>query len=119
MLRNPPTLLTPNPCILGSFLEFLGILSALQDKYSPSDLPYHIIVPSMPGYAFSDSPPLDRDWRLEDSANLLHKLMCGLGFEAGYALQGGDIGSYTARIMAGMFDSCKGVCFSASPECKS
>ena len=34
--------------------------------------------------------------------------MCGLGFEAGYALQGGDIGSYTARIMAGTFDSCKG-----------
>ncbi|KIV89068.1 hypothetical protein PV10_08679 [Exophiala mesophila] len=91
----------------GSFLEFLGILSALQNKYSPVDLPYHIIVPSLPGYAFSGTPPLDRDWRLEDSANLLHKLMCGLGFEAGYALQGGDIGSYTARIMAGTFNSCK------------
>jgi hypothetical protein len=93
----------------GSFLEFLGILSALQEKYKPSDLPYHIIIPSLPGYAFSDTPPLNRDWRLEDSAGLLHKLMCGLGFEAGYAVQGGDIGSYTARIMAGLFESCKGL----------
>lgn len=35
--------------------------------------------------------------------------MCGLGFEAGYVLQGGDIGSYTARIMASLFESCKGL----------
>lgn len=94
-----------------SFLEFLGILSALQEKYSLSDLPYHIIIPSLPGYAFSDTPPLNRDWRLENSAGLLHKLMCGLGFEAGSALQGGDIGSYTARIVASRFESCKGLRF--------
>ncbi|KAK2776195.1 putative epoxide hydrolase [Colletotrichum kahawae] len=91
----------------GSFLEFIGILSALKTKYTPEDLPYHVIVPSLPGYAFSDSPPVDRDWALQDSARLLPKLMAGLGFEGGYALQGGDIGSYTARIMAGTYDSCK------------
>ena len=44
---------------------------------------------------------------MEDSARLMHKLMVGLGFEAGYALQGGDIGSYTARIMASLYDNCK------------
>lgn len=44
---------------------------------------------------------------LQDSARLLHKLMVGLGFEGGYAVQGGDIGSYTARIMARTYDSCK------------
>lgn len=46
---------------------------------------------------------------MQDSARLLHKLMVGLGFEAGYVLQGGDIGSYTARIMATLYDSCKGL----------
>ncbi|KAF4806279.1 putative epoxide hydrolase [Colletotrichum siamense] len=91
----------------GSFLEFIGFLSALKTKYTPEDLPYHVIIPSLPGYAFSDSPPVDRDWVLQDSARLLHKLMVGLGFEGGYAVQGGDIGSYTARIMARTYDSCK------------
>ncbi|KAF5522022.1 putative epoxide hydrolase [Colletotrichum aenigma] len=91
----------------GSFLEFIGFLSALKAKYTPQDLPYHVIIPSLPGYAFSDSPPVDRDWVLQDSARLLHKLMVGLGFEGGYAVQGGDIGSYTARIMARTYDSCK------------
>ncbi|KAJ0343736.1 hypothetical protein COL154_008601 [Colletotrichum chrysophilum] len=91
----------------GSFLEFIGFLSALKAKYTSENLPYHVIVPSLPGYGFSDSPPVDRDWTLQDSARLLHKLMEGMGFEGGYAVQGGDIGSYTARIMARTYDSCK------------
>ncbi|CAM1504649.1 Fc.00g022400.m01.CDS01 [Cosmosporella sp. VM-42] len=91
----------------GSFLEFLGVLSSLMKKYAPGELPYHVIVPSLPGYAFSESPPLDKDWTLQDSARLMHKLMVGLGFGPGYAVQGGDIGSYTARIMASRYDSCK------------
>ena len=79
------------------------------DKYTPDTLPYHVVVPSLPGYAFSDSPPTDSDWRLEDSARLLNKLMEGLGFGEGYVLQGGDIGSYTSRIMAATYSSVKGM----------
>ncbi|KIX08631.1 uncharacterized protein Z518_03288 [Rhinocladiella mackenziei CBS 650.93] len=93
----------------GHFLEFLDILSILKKRYSPRELPYHVVIPSLPGYAFSDTPPLERDWKLEDSARLLHKLMAGLGFGSGYAVQGGDIGSYTTRIMASLYDSCKGM----------
>ncbi|KAI8263991.1 putative epoxide hydrolase [Colletotrichum sp. SAR11_239] len=104
----------------GSFLEFIGFLSALKTKYTSEDLPYHVIIPSLPGYAFSDSPPVDRDWVLQDSARLLHKLMVGLGFEGGYAVQGGDIGSYTARIMARTYDSCQALhlnfCAMTCPE---
>ncbi|KIW49581.1 hypothetical protein PV05_11249 [Exophiala xenobiotica] len=104
----------------GSFLEFLGVLTALQNKYTPDELPYHVVVPSLPGYAFSATPPLDKDWVLEDSARLMHKLMHGLGFGAGYCLQGGDIGSYAARIMATLYDSCKALhlnfCIMTSPD---
>ncbi|KAF4854293.1 putative epoxide hydrolase [Colletotrichum siamense] len=104
----------------GSFLEFIGFLSALKTKYTPENLPYHVIIPSLPGYGFSDSPPVDRNWVLQDSARLLHKLMVGLGFEGGYAVQGGDIGSYTARIMARAYDSCKALhlnfCAMTCPE---
>lgn len=52
-----------------------------------------------------------------DSARIMDKLMVGLGFEAGYALQGGDIGSYTARIMAATYDGVKGETSVASYLC--
>ena len=91
----------------GSFLEFLDLLSIFKKRYTPQDLPYHLIIPSLPGYAFSSTPPLQKDWNLTDSARLMNKLMVGLGFGSGYAVQGGDIGSYTSRIMAAKYESCK------------
>lgn len=94
---------------IGSFLEFLPILSLLSARYTASDLPYHLVVPSLPGYAFSSPPPLDRDFRLEDIARLFNKLMIGLGFESGYVVQGGDVGSKVARVMAAEQANCKGL----------
>jgi microsomal epoxide hydrolase len=91
----------------GSFLEFLDMLSIFKKRYTSQELPYHFIIPSLPGYAFSSTPPLQKDWNLADSAGLMNKLMLGLGFESGYAVQGGDIGSYTSRIMAAKYDSCR------------
>jgi microsomal epoxide hydrolase len=91
----------------GSFLEFLDMLSTFKKRYRPQELPYHFIIPSLPGYAFSSTPPLGKDWNLSDSARLMNKLMVELGFGSGYAVQGGDIGSYTSRIMAAKYDSCK------------
>ena len=64
-------------------------MSILREKYTPETLPYHIIVPSLPGYTFSSRPPLDRDFRLEDTARLLNRLMISLGFGNGYVVQGG------------------------------
>lgn len=91
----------------GSFLEFLGMLAILKNKYTPKDLPYHVIVPSLPGYAFSTGPPLDKDWKGEDTARIIHKLLVGLGFGSGYVTQGGDIGSFISRILAAKYDACK------------
>jgi microsomal epoxide hydrolase len=82
-------------------------VSIFKKRYTPQELPYHFIIPSLPGYAFSSTPPLQKDWNLTDSARLMNKLMVGLGFGSGYAVQGGDIGSYTSRIMAAKHDSCK------------
>ena len=84
------------------------MLERLKNAYSPQDLPYHVIVPSLPGFAFSDSPPLDKDFNLYDAARIFNYLMVSLGFEDGYVVQGGDIGSKTARIMAIKYPSCKG-----------
>ncbi|KZP29746.1 epoxide hydrolase [Athelia psychrophila] len=93
----------------GSFLEFLSILAIMRERYTPSSLPYHLIVPSMPGYAFSSPPPADRDFDKIDVARIYNKLMVGLGFGGGYVAQGGDVGSFIARILSGQYESCKAV----------
>lgn len=91
----------------GSFLEFIPILDNLRKTYTPSTLPYNIVVPSLPGFAFSSSPPLDKDFNLSDSSALIDKLMVGLGFGS-YVAQGGDIGSAIARILGATSENCKG-----------
>jgi microsomal epoxide hydrolase len=92
----------------GSFLEFLPLLDKLRQKYGPDELPYHIVVPSLPGYAFSSRPPLDKDLGIEDVARLMNQLMLGLGFRSGYIVQGGDVGSKVARVVAAKHDECRG-----------
>lgn len=92
----------------GSFIEFLPMCSLIREQYSPKEQPYHIIVPSLPGYTLSSSGPLDKDWQMEDSACVLNTLMGHLGFNK-YIAQGGDIGSFVARLMATKYDSCVGV----------
>lgn len=92
----------------GSFLEFLGVLDVLRKKYSASDLPYNVIVPSLPGYGLSEGPSLDRQWSIQDASALIDKLMVGLGLK-GYVAQGGDIGSYMSRILSVESEHCKAV----------
>lgn len=93
----------------GNFLEFLPILSILKSQYSPSTLPYHFIIPSLPGYAFSSPPPLNRDFRIEDVSRVMNQLMLDLGFGTGYVVQGGDVGSKVARVLAAEHASCHAV----------
>jgi pimeloyl-ACP methyl ester carboxylesterase len=81
----------------------------MKSKYSADDLPYHLIAPSLTGYALSSGPPVDRDWTATDTARIMHKLMLNLSFEAGYVAQGGDIGSSVARILAAEYDACKAI----------
>lgn len=92
----------------GRFLEFLPMIEKLRKKYSPGELPYHIVVPSLPGYAFSSPPAFDKDTEIEDVARLMNQLMLNLGYGAGYMVQGGDVGSKVARVMAAKHDECKG-----------
>lgn len=92
----------------GSFCEFLGILDLLRGKYTPEELPYHVIVPSLPGYAYS-SLPVEVDYGIEQAASALHALMMGLGFGSGYLVQGGDLGSFMTRTMALKYPACKGM----------
>jgi microsomal epoxide hydrolase len=92
----------------GSFQEHLPIFDILKDRYSPKDLPYHVIAPSLVGYGYSSGPPVDADYTIDKCAQVMHKLMVGLGFDA-YLAQGGDLGSFISRYLASHYDECKGM----------
>ncbi|EIW66985.1 hypothetical protein M231_03918 [Tremella mesenterica] len=92
----------------GCFLEFLPMCEMLIKRYSPGDLPYNIIIPSLPGYTFSDAPHLESDFGVPDIAYLFNGLMRGLGYDR-YVAQGGDIGSAISSELGREYDSCVAV----------
>lgn len=91
----------------GSFLEFLPILSVIQEKYTSETLPYHFIVPSLPGYTLSGSPGASSILTVDKATRIIDTLMIKLGFGSGYVAHGGDIGSGIARTLAAKYDCCK------------
>ncbi|KAJ4326756.1 hypothetical protein N0V84_002877 [Fusarium piperis] len=93
----------------GSFLEFMDILDNVKSRYDPDSSPYHLIVPSLPGFTFSSGPPVDSNWGIANTSVVMDSLLRGLGFEHGYVAQGGDIGSFVARTLALTSSSCKAV----------
>lgn len=93
----------------GSFLEFLPMLELFRKKYTPETLPYHLVVPSLPGYTLSALPSISHDISQVDVARIMDNLMKQIGFGEGYIAQGGDVGSRVARIIAVNHDACKAV----------
>ncbi|KAM0224271.1 hypothetical protein ACHAQD_002662 [Fusarium lateritium] len=92
----------------GSVVEYLPILQRLQSEYDAESLPYHIIVPHHIGFPLSDAPPLDKEFSHFDNARLMSKMMHVLGFnKTGYVTQGGDLGGWTAPVIANLDPACK------------
>jgi microsomal epoxide hydrolase len=78
----------------GSVVEFLEVIGPLSDPRAhggdPADA-FHVVCPSIPGYAFS-GPTRERGWGPRRIATAWAALMAGLGYER-YGAQGGDWGS--------------------------
>jgi epoxide hydrolase len=74
----------------GTYVEFLDVVEPLVNPPDPADA-FHVVVPSLPGYAFSDKPTAP-GWNLERIARAWDSLMTGLGYER-YGAQGGDWGA--------------------------
>lgn len=91
----------------GSFIEFLPMCALIREQYSAKDLPYHIIVPSLPGYTLSTVQSVEKEWTLGDSARITNQLMLNLGFDK-YLAQGGDVGSFLSRFLSQSYDACVG-----------
>lgn len=77
----------------GSFLEFADVIGPLSDPRShggdPADA-FHLVIPSVPGFAFST--PLEPGWHHGRIARAWAVLMDQLGYQR-YGAQGGDTGS--------------------------
>jgi pimeloyl-ACP methyl ester carboxylesterase len=74
-----------------SFLRFRRVLPLLTD--------FHVVVPSLPGFGFSDAPTEPGRSTPTAMAGRLADLMAELGHDR-YLVSGGDVGSGTAEIMA-------------------
>lgn len=97
----------PIPLILthgwpGSFYEFVKLIPLLTDPASyggDPNLSFDVVVPSIPGFGFSDRPR-QRGWTLEKTTDVWLKLMTEiLGYQT-FAASGTDWGSGITRLLA-------------------
>jgi pimeloyl-ACP methyl ester carboxylesterase len=75
----------------GSFIEFVDVVPKLRDRF-------HLVIPSLPGYGFSE-PPHTTGWHPVRIARAFAELMARLGYDR-YGAQGGDWGSQVATRIA-------------------
>ena len=84
----------------GSFVEFHKIIEPLTDPErhgGRAEDAFHLVIPSIPGYGFSDKPGLP-GYNPARMADIFAKLMARLGYTT-YGAQGGDYGSLISRLL--------------------
>ncbi|KAF8531967.1 Alpha/Beta hydrolase protein [Gautieria morchelliformis] len=83
------------PVDAGSFLEFLPVVDTLTRSNtlkSGRNVSFDLVIPSLPGFAFSGPPP--QVWTVNDTARVWNTLMVDvLGYKAGYSVAGTDWGA--------------------------
>lgn len=85
----------------GSVIEFLDVIDRLTDPTrfgGRADDAFHVVVPSIPGYGFSDKPT-ERGWNPQRIARAWAVLMYRLEYRR-WVAQGGDWGSAITHAMA-------------------
>ena len=85
----------------GSVIEFHKVIGPLTEpeKYGGSAADaFHVVVPSLPGYGFSDKP-VAPGWTIGRIASAWSVLMARLGYER-YVAQGGDWGAAVTTALA-------------------
>jgi epoxide hydrolase len=103
-LRSPEP--TAIPLVLthgwpGSVLEFEQVLGPLTDPVAhggSAEDAFHVVVPSLPGFGFSERPR-ERGWNPGRTARAWAELMSVLGYER-FGAHGGDWGAYIGIELA-------------------
>lgn len=85
----------------GSVLELIKTIGPLTDPTAyggTADDAFHVVMPSMPGYGFSEVPS-ETGWGPDRIGKAWHVLMTRLGYDR-YVSQGGDWGAVISDAMA-------------------
>lgn len=85
----------------GSIVEFVDLLDELAEPEDPQAPAFHVVVPSLPGFGFSDKPATT-GWGTEKIAAAWAEVMAELGYER-FLAHGGDWGGVITTILAGRF----------------
>jgi pimeloyl-ACP methyl ester carboxylesterase len=111
----------PLPIILthgwpGTFFELLKLIPRLADPSGfgadPADA-FDVVVPSLPGYGFSDRPLHPGPWSTHE---LWAELMAGLGYER-FAAYGSDFGAGVTTDLAWRYpDRVVGICVTTASD---
>jgi pimeloyl-ACP methyl ester carboxylesterase len=84
----------------GSVIELLDTVGPLTDPTGHGGTPedaFHLVLPSMPGYGFSNEPT-ELGWNVGRVAQAWAELMRRLGYTR-YVAQGGDVGAAVTDVM--------------------
>ncbi|MFB7406584.1 epoxide hydrolase family protein [Streptomyces sp. NPDC056202] len=85
----------------GSVAEFIDVVDELADPKDADAPAFHVVVPSLPGFGYSDRPA-STGWGTERIAAAWVELMQRLGYDR-FAAHGGDWGGNITTVLAGRF----------------
>ena len=95
----------------GSIIEFQKVIAPLIDPANhggKAEDAFHLVLPSLPGFGFSDKPR-EPGWGIDKIAAVWDELMVRLGYSH-YLAQGGDWGSIvTTAIAVQNLGHCQGI----------
>jgi epoxide hydrolase len=95
----------------GSILEFMDVIGPLTNPTEhggTADDAFHLVLPTLPGYGFSEKPD-SAGWGVEKIALAWHTLMTRLGYSH-YLAQGGDWGSAVTSALGNIHPpECLGI----------
>ncbi|UYM03401.1 epoxide hydrolase family protein [Solicola gregarius] len=85
----------------GSIAEFIDVVDELADPRTADAPAFHVVVPSLPGFGYSDKPATT-GWGIEKIAAAWVELMGRLGYQK-FAAHGGDWGGNVTTVLGGRF----------------
>lgn len=85
----------------GSIAEFIDVVDELADPKDADAPAFHVVVPSLPGFGYSDKPTTT-GWGTEKIAAAWVELMGRLGYSK-FVAHGGDWGGVVTTILGGRF----------------
>ncbi|MGW7681694.1 epoxide hydrolase family protein [Kribbella sp. NPDC054772] len=85
----------------GSVAEFVDVVDELADPKDADAPAFHVVVPSLPGFGYSDKPTTT-GWGTEKIAAAWVELMGRLGYSR-FAAHGGDWGGNITTVLGGRF----------------